>query len=186
MNAGSYGDYYTGIGAQKTPEDICRNMSAIADDMEIQGLILRSGHARGADVAFEMGITDTKNRMEIYLPWAGFNHAPKDKGYINFKDIDERIVDEAIRMAEKAHPAWHRCAPAARRMHTRNVFQVLGRDLETPSNFVVCWTEKGLGLGGTGQALRIAKQESIPVFDLALESNKERFMEYLCLKELDW
>lgn len=185
MNAGSYGDYYTGIGSRKTPHDITTNMTVIGSDMEEQGLLLRSGHARGADTAFEMGVTDP-NRMEIYLPWAGFNHAPKGKGYINFEDIDERIVDEAIRMAQKAHPAWHGCTPAARRMHTRNVFQVLGRDLETPSNFVVCWTEKGLGLGGTGQAIRIAKQESIPVFDLFHDRKKEEFMEYLCLKELDW
>lgn len=189
MNAGNYGDYYTGIGSRDTPVDICTNMTTISHDMEFEGLLLRSGHARGkktigADIAFEMGVDDP-NRMEIYLPWFGFNHAPNSRGYYVIDDFNDKILDEAIKMARLAHPAWDRCSPAARRMHTRNVFQVLGRDLETPSNFVVCWTPGAKGQGGTGQAIRIAKQESIPVFDLSLDRNKEAFMEYLCLKELD-
>jgi hypothetical protein len=31
---------------------------------------------------------------------------------------------------------------------------------------VICWTSRGLGGGGTGQAIRIAKAHKIPVFDL--------------------
>ena len=45
----------------------------------------------------------------------------------------------------------------------RNVFQVLGADLKTPTEFIICWTDK---YGGTQQALRIAKSFSIPVFNL--------------------
>jgi hypothetical protein len=42
---------------------------------------------------------------------------------------------------------------------------VLGLDLETPSKFIICWTKNGKGQGGTGQALRIAKEYGIPIFD---------------------
>ncbi len=45
-------------------------------------------------------------------------------------------------------------------------FQVLGSDLETPVSFVVCWTIGGKISGGTGQALRIAKDLGIPIFNL--------------------
>lgn len=47
-----------------------------------QGFLLRSGHARGADLAFESGVTNPRN-MEIYLPWQKFNHAPVGEGYIS-------------------------------------------------------------------------------------------------------
>jgi hypothetical protein len=49
---------------------------------------------------------------------------------------------------------------------TRNSFQVLGPDLQSPVSFVVCWTTGGKISGGTGQALRIAKDLSIPIFNL--------------------
>ena len=42
---------------------------------------------------------------------------------------------------------------------------MLGLDLNTPSNFIICWTEDGKGQGGTGQALRIARDYDIPCFD---------------------
>jgi hypothetical protein len=69
-------------------------------------------------------------------------------------------------MAKQFHPAWNRCSPGARKLHARNCFQVMGRDLNSPVDFIICWTRGGLGGGGTGQALRIAKHYNIPVFDL--------------------
>lgn len=38
-----------------------------------------------------------------------------------------------------------------------------GAMLDTPSEFILCWTEHGSGKGGTGQALRIAATYNIPV-----------------------
>ena len=51
----------------------------------------------------------------------------------------------------------------------RNICQVLGEDPTDPSGYskvVVCWTPKGGIIGGTGQALRIAKRYDIPVLNL--------------------
>ena len=33
---------------------------------------------------------------------------------------------QAEEIASRIHPAWHKCGKGARKMHTRNVFQVLG------------------------------------------------------------
>ena len=61
-------------------------------------------------------------------------------------------------------------------MHIRNVAQVLGNDLKDHSRFVVCWTKGGLGQGGTGQAIRIARKFCVPVFDLGSDFDKVRFV----------
>lgn len=53
----------------------------------------------------------------------------------------------------------------ARRLQARNSHQILGWDLNSHSDFVICWTKGGKGNGGTGQAIRIAKDYNIPVFD---------------------
>ncbi len=67
----------------------------------------------------------------------------------------------------------------------RNCHQVLGCDLRTPSDFIICWTKNGKGLGGTGQALRIAKEYNIPIFDIGNYNEIEIIKKeiYLFLKE---
>lgn len=146
--------FYAGIGAQLTPKPVCRRMTAIAVRLRERGYILRSGAADGADTAFELGAGED---AEIYLP------EPRFRGH---RSPLYRITDTALELAERFHPAWHRCSPRARNFHARNCYQVLGYDLETPVEFVVCWTADGKASGGTGQAIRIATAHSIPVFNL--------------------
>lgn len=149
---------YAGIGSRETPAGALRSMSAIASTLEDRGLILRSGGAPGADQAFEAGVSKEAAK-EIYLPWRLFEFNPSPRF---------EISQAALDMAAKYHPAWYRCTPAAKKLHARNCYQVLGEDLKTPSLFVVCWTRGGLGGGGTGQAIRIARAHDVPVFDLGM------------------
>ena len=78
-------------------------------------------------------------------------------------------------MAETFHPAWNRCSLAARKFHARNCHQILGYGLNLPVKFVVCWTPRGEVIGGTGQALRIAKHHNIPIINLANTDWRETF-----------
>jgi hypothetical protein len=141
---------YTGIGSRETPSPILKDMTDIAQKLHLEGYTLRSGAAQGADSAFEAG---AGGRVEIYLPWPRFN------GH------SSRLfpTPEAFTMAAKFHPAWDRCSRGAQALHARNCHQVLGMDLSTPSEFVVCWTRDGRASGGTGQAIRIAERFGIPV-----------------------
>lgn len=153
---------YTGIGSRETPDDVLLNMRAIASELAKAGYTLRSGAAQGADTAFELGAKEAKGKMEIYLPWNFFNKRQVDnKTYM----VPSWTFDAEL-IAKSAHPAWHRCKEGAQLMHMRNVSQILGLDSRTPTDFVVCWTPRGSGSGGTGQAIRIAKALNIPVFDL--------------------
>lgn len=146
---------YAGIGSQSTPEPVLDLMTRLARRLCARGYVLRSGGAKGADTAFEAG--STVGASEIYLPW------PRFRGHASELCHPK---DAAFELAQKFHPAWHRCSIAARKLHARNVYQVLGPDLDSPSVFVLCWTVDGQATGGTGQAMRIAKAYDIEIFNL--------------------
>lgn len=158
--------YYTGIGSRKTPENILEFMSDISLFLDKKGYILRSGGADGADSAFEKNAI----QKEIYLPWNGFNGR-----YDNFFEVNE----ECIKMAEKFHPYWSNLKDSVKKLHARNCFQVLGKDLNSPSKFLICWTPKGEEVGGTSQALRIAKHFNIKIFNLYKDTDKEYWKKYI-------
>lgn len=151
---------YAGVGSRETPPDVLREMSLLAAALERRGFTLRSGHAPGADQAFESGVGDPRC-AEIYLPWRGF------EGSTSFhypRDLQMELKAEAI--AQKHHPAWDRCSRGARALHSRNVKQVLGESLDRPARFCLAWTSDGQASGGTGQAIRIARTYGVPVLNL--------------------
>jgi hypothetical protein len=43
---------------------------------------------------------------------------------------------------------------------------ILGKNLDEPVKFVVCWTPGGKVVGGTGVAIQIAHKNNIPVINL--------------------
>jgi hypothetical protein len=159
-------NYYAGIGSRETPEFECKIMTRFATYAEKSGFVLRSGGAQGADLAFEAGVANASNK-EIYLPWKGFNGL-SGQGYIIGYPTTE-LEERANNLAASIHPNWGACSQGARRMHTRNMAQIMGSNLSDPVKFVVCYTHKGSGKGGTGQALRLAHLMGIPVFDLGHE-----------------
>jgi hypothetical protein len=161
MNFPKVSEYtpYAGIGSRDTPEDILALMRGIALMLYERGYTLRSGGADGADHAFEYA-TPAVSTMEIYLPWSGFN------GKANTLPQDRLAWGEALSIAEKYHPNWQACSEGARKLLSRDTFQILGPDCHSLSAFVVCWTKDGKANGGTGQALRIADDKKIPIYNL--------------------
>jgi hypothetical protein len=157
---------YAGIGSRETPDNVLDVMRNIGKLLALKGCILRSGGARGADKAFEDGCDLISGRKEIYLPQ-------------NTLEND----DKAREITKQFHPNWEACNEYARRLHTRNVYQILGSDLNTVSDFVVCWTINGEPIGGTAQAIRIAEYYWIPIYNLGKEGDLDKFKQFfkLCL-----
>lgn len=149
---------YAGIGSRETPKDILLEMTRIATKLADKDYTLLSGGASGADSAFESGCGVSK---EIYLPYNGFQ-----KKWIDGK-TRFGYSDEAVDIARNVVEHWEYLNSTARAFHSRNVHQVLGRDCKTPVNFVVCWTEHGKFVGGTATALKLAKANKIPIYNLA-------------------
>lgn len=178
--------YYTGIGSRETPKPILELMERVAGLLAREGCILRSGHASGADQAFERG---AGGKAEIYLPWAEFeSRVPVLGDY-----IQDKPTLEAAEFSSKYHPAWEKLGRGSRHLHARNAHQIFGRDVmirSVPSGFVICWTKDGTrdgstrGCGGTGQALRIAAAHQIPVYNLANGEDYNKITEWQMISEL--
>lgn len=152
--------FYAGIGSRETPPGVEPMIEEVTLFLSKMRFTLRSGGAPGADSIFEKNCT---GEMEIYLPWKGFNGNTSD---LFIDSMDQEIVSRAREIAKKYHPNWKALSEAAKKLMTRNTFQILGSDLNSPVSFVVCWTKGGTINGGTGQAMRIAKDLKIPIFNL--------------------
>lgn len=164
--------FYTGVGSRQTPQAIQGGMAYVAQLLSNMGWVLRSGGAIGADKAFQTGAK--ASLAEIYRP-LGEQRYPTE------------LWEQAMQIAASTHPAWNHCSDYAKALHTRNVFQVLGGDLNTPSRFVLCWTPDGAeytretsrATGGTGTAIRIADMYGVPVFNLANQTVIDRMNRWL-------
>jgi len=166
----------TGIGSRNIPIDMIQVIKYISGQLLNEDAILRSGGARGADTAFEIEYRE-KNReslLEIYLPSNGGSNPINNR----FDCTTFPNWNDAMSMAEYYHPGWKRLGSFAKALMARNCYQVLGKDLNTPSSYVVCWTPDGSDgstttklTGGTGQALRIAYDYKIPIINLAIHTN---------------
>ena len=167
---------YAGVGARKTPPEILQSMCEIAEHLAQCGYQLRSGAADGADSAFERGCDRAGGSKQIYLPWKGFN---------NHTSRLYPPTAEALQIAQRYHQAWHGLRSSVKKLMARNSYQVLGHDLTTPVQFVLCWTPDGATTktsrqtGGTGQAIRIAAAHDIPVFNLYLEDHHQRLQRFV-------
>lgn len=152
---------YAGIGSRETPMDVIALMRDIGAICAKLGHTLRSGAAPGADSAFEAGCDVSGGLKEIYIPWEGFQQRRSTE-----RGVHAGVSDEAMKLASQHHPNWSACSRGARALHARNCYQVLGLDLATPVDRIFCWTPRGEGGGGTGQALRLAIFLGIEIVDL--------------------
>lgn len=167
---------YAGIGSRKADNHILSLIIEIGKYFALRGYILRSGGADGCDMAFEHGCDLVHGKKEIFLPWENFN----DNHSSLFK-----LDRQAYQMAEKYHDGWHYLSNGARKMMARNMYQVLGKDLESPVKMIICWTSDGCengklttkNTGGTGQAIRVASDYEIPVINIKNSESLRQLME---------
>lgn len=153
-------------------------MKLLAVRLADEGYTLRSGAAAGADSAFETGCDEASGMKDIFLPWRGFNN--------NLSQLYDQHPD-CFKIAGELHYAWKHLNPSVHKLMARNVHQVLGQDLHTPSDFVVCWTPDGCTsieqytskTGGTGLAIALASVNNIPVFNLNRKGSYESLVEFI-------
>lgn len=171
--------HYAGVGSRETPDDICRLMTVLGKALAGH-YVLRSGGAIGADKAFERGCDAAQG---LKLIWTG----------------DSKVSEAAYALAKEVHPAGKDPDPErnfdsfslfVKTLHARNGYQVLGEDLSSPVDFVVCWTQDGCEskaarrrtTGGTGQAIAVASLNGVPVYNLKNKSSRFGLHRYLLSK----
>lgn len=148
----------TGVGSRKVDAKGIARIREIAALMNCAGYVLRSGGANGSDSVFEQNM----EKKEIYLP---------------NQDIDPRCFE----IAATVHPVWDKLPDYAKRLHARNVYQVLGKDLNRPSDICICWTPDGatseatssIKTGGTRTAIVLSDRYSVPVYNLFNDEDYE-------------
>jgi hypothetical protein len=159
--------YYSGVGSRETPKEILEVITKIAVRLEELGYTLRSGGASGSDSAYSEKV---KNK-EIFIPWKSFGEG-----------IVPKETEFAHNLLKEIHPAYEKLSQGALKLHLRNVNQVLGGDLNTPSDFLICWAKtdkQGIPTGGTRTAWLIAKKYNIPCFNLFIEEDYNRIIKLI-------
>lgn len=84
-------------------------------------------------------------------------------------------------MVWDVHPAPDKLKQGPLLLHTRNIFQVLGEDLNTKSRFVILYAEPTYNgvKGGTNTAFTLAEMHGIETFNLWDEEVVERFKKFV-------
>lgn len=118
---------------------------------------------------------------EIYIAWNGFNNRRHGvDGAINVTDPD--VLERAAVMASQVHGGWRNLTRGGKALHTRNVFQVLGQDLDRPSDICLYWAHNqpnGEVKGGTRTAVVLSQQHNVPTYNLRMTEDIIRVRELL-------
>ena len=150
-----------GIGSRATPRSVLEQMTVMAAWLARRGWHLHSGGAAGADTAFAAGAPP--GRRTLFLPWPRYRSCAGP----DCRTLSPDETGRCLAIAAALHPAWHRCSPAARKLHARNA-AILGAHTALPVDAVACWTSSGVASGGTGMGIRIARERGIPVLNLGV------------------
>ena len=164
--------FWTGVGSRECPHTAFMLGIRVGKLMRRYALDMGGGDAIGMDKAFITGMNDW-NRIHAY--------SVKPKEHFIDGTQCERF-EEAMAIAKSLHPNWKACTPWARSLHARNVFQVLGPNINEPSEFVVFWAEpQGRNThevkGGTNTAVKVAYEWDIPLYNLYYPETFSRLVE---------
>lgn len=172
---------YSGIGSRETSEAGLICISKYAEKLYKLGYWCRTGAAIGADQKFA---SVSRDKTILYLPWNNY-----EIGWVTNQTLEPHKnkigciepSGNAISLASRYHPNWKACSDAARKLHGRNAHIILGRDLKTPSRFVLYTAKEKFGevQGGTGLGVRLARGYNIPCYNLYFDNDIEDFNKLL-------
>lgn len=159
---------YSGIGSRNISPKESKRISLVSDYLFNLGYVLYSGHADGSDISFEQ---NCQGFGVSFLPWDGFN-----KNLISDTIKVSQISKEAYDSVSKFHPNSKALSSGVLKLMARNYHQVCGIGSLPVVDFVIFCADvkNGNVLGGTGQAVRIAKNLNIPCINLRSSDWKEQ------------
>lgn len=183
----------TVIGSRETPISAQDRITWFSSMVQQYEGIVRSGGAPGADSACERGITNPYAK-QIFLPFSNFNGVESGIGVYTLDQLHSRHNQAAEDISSRFHPNWSAVLRnnTTVKLMTRNVFQILGPDLNAPSDVVVMWAKGSRSSvvkkdsqnrifdvpGGTGLAVRLAYHLEIPILHVDLPEHQNILQAY--------
>lgn len=153
------------VGSRRISNEEFIILRDIATRLCFRGYILRSGAADGADSTI-----NHLCRVEIILPWNGFNGFYHDG--IRVFSLDKLPhKDLAEKRALQIHPRPDLLTNTTKKFHTRNIYQIIGpRGADgVKSNIVVYCTDDDLNgepTGGTRTAVMYGRELDVPTYNI--------------------
>lgn len=170
---------FTGVGSRYGAPLSAQNTATVITKWLCEhGFLLRTGDAVGMDQVFREA---AQENCRFYAPFGRYNPIV---GAVTIPPNNPNYI-EARKITANTHPGWRFLSPHEKELHIRSVFQVLGDDLQSKSLFLLCWTPDGAETkpsrktGGTGQAIRLAIANDIPVFNIAADGFEGRFKSFV-------
>lgn len=161
----------TGVGSRKTPHETLDQARQLAALLVRKGHHIRTGEARGMDQAFRDSVDHVDPSCKtVYTARDSRWCATRGKEYIACPESP--LWGHAMAIASSHHPNWEAVKRNhwALMLHSRNPFQVLGEDLNSPSDALIFWAPpigtEGRCQGGTNTAVATALEWDIPVYNL--------------------
>jgi hypothetical protein len=155
------------FGSRETPDKVLCLMERLGKAMVSLGGQLASGHANGADLAFERGACAVKpESFLVCLPWRSYNKGTPINprcGIEVLSDMDHRSRQNMLAIAKEHHPNWEKLSNGVRLLHGRNI--LIGRH----ASMGFCYLNRQkAGFGGSGQCYRFLNSRNVPVVDFSL------------------
>ena len=160
---------YAGIGSRETPTEILSMMHDCAMLLAHDGYICSTGACVGADQAFATGANAANGNIYLHLPWHSYEKQWIDS--LSIRNLKLFVLKKSDREAHNSVAMYH---PNYESLLKNNKFGVIALHarnynilfLPQQVDFIICWTKWGKISGGTGQAIRIAIDNHIKVFNL--------------------
>ena len=170
---------YAGIGSRETPPEVLAQMTEAAQYLESIGYTLNTGKKsnvkeEGADKAFSNGT----NKKNLFPPSMANDLTRKIANEIHpdLKGMYNAVYNKWVEKVGEEKAKQY--AQGAIDLQARNTYQVFGKNLDTPVDFVLFYAEETNNplrpKGGTGQAVEMARRKGIPTINMADPDWKEQ------------
>lgn len=170
---------YTGIGSRDIAKEEFDLLFSIAEKLAATSWKLRSGGAGGADTAFEVGCAKNEGQAEIFIPWARFGTKIENANSKRYIPNEDKFQDaRKLLLTEEIIPWFDNMKQGAKKLHARNVYQVLGTDNTKSDLLVYCADDdkNGVPKGGTRTAVLLARLFDIPTYNIRDEEQRKELL----------
>jgi hypothetical protein len=129
---------YSGIGSRKIKtfhKRLILNTAVALSNLGVDGI---SGGADGSDKNFQEGsLCGIRGNFKTMVPFPGFIEYTQHNRlkFVNVWELDN--YSEARYIASQVHPTWNKLSRREQEFHTRNVYEILDEDLNSPVDFVI-------------------------------------------------